>query len=305
MASADAHGSGPTPTVTIGMPVYNDATYLPKALDDIVGQSFEDFELIISDNGSTDESPEICQRYAERDSRIRYVRQPENLGQQRNFMFLLRQARGEFFMWAASDDRWHRDFVSTLVDALRADDSLASAFCPFVFIDEEDNTVSEPQDFDYSGATVLERVSKFCFHYSDAFFYALHRTRLIQDVEIPIWWGPNANIPLNCGYPMLTTFLSRGGFVSVGGPPMWFNRLHTAARHSDDFRERPVVEYLAEVLRKANVLYESARAVQRGSGSTPVMVSTLPVLSVRFVADCTKRPRSMATYALKRLKGRR
>jgi glycosyltransferase involved in cell wall biosynthesis len=93
-----------TPTVSVGMPVYNGARYIREALDSLLAQSFRDFELIISDNASTDGTEVICQDYAARDSRIRYIRQQENCGAAANFEIVLREARREFFMWAAADD---------------------------------------------------------------------------------------------------------------------------------------------------------------------------------------------------------
>ena len=92
--------------VSIGMPVYNGEKYIREALDSLLGQSFTGFELIISDNASTDGTEAICQQYAAKDSRIRYVRQPVNLGALDNFTFVLDEARGGYFMWAAADDRY-------------------------------------------------------------------------------------------------------------------------------------------------------------------------------------------------------
>ena len=64
-----------TPRLSIGLPVFNGEDYLREALDALLGQTFEDFELIISDNASTDQTPNICESYRKQDSRIRYFRQ--------------------------------------------------------------------------------------------------------------------------------------------------------------------------------------------------------------------------------------
>ena len=92
------------PQVSIGMPVYNGEPFISEALDSLLDQTFTDFELIISDNASTDSTEAICRQYAAKDSRIRYVRQAENLGAPANFQFVLDQAVGKYFMWAAADD---------------------------------------------------------------------------------------------------------------------------------------------------------------------------------------------------------
>ena len=96
--------SAKLPRVSIGMPVFNGDKFIREALDSLLAQTFTDFELIISDNASTDRTEAICREYAERDKRIRYVRQAENLGPAANFRFVLDEAVGEYFMWAAADD---------------------------------------------------------------------------------------------------------------------------------------------------------------------------------------------------------
>jgi len=90
------------PTVSIGMPVYNGGKYIREALDSLLKQSFSDFELIISNNASTDGTEAICCEYADWDSRIRYVLQPENLGPAANFHYVLGEAQGKYFMWVCA-----------------------------------------------------------------------------------------------------------------------------------------------------------------------------------------------------------
>ena len=107
-----------TPRLTIGLPVYNGEKYLAQSLDALLGQSYQDFELIIADNASTDGTADICQRYAQQDSRVRYIRQPTNVGLAPNHNLVVEQARGELFKWAASDDLYARELIERCVDAL-------------------------------------------------------------------------------------------------------------------------------------------------------------------------------------------
>ena len=106
------------PRLSIGLPVYNGENYLAESLDALLGQTYEDFELIISDNASTDGTADICRRYEKQDSRIRYVRQPRNIGCAPNHNFVVGQARGELFKWASHDDLYARDLLKRCVDAL-------------------------------------------------------------------------------------------------------------------------------------------------------------------------------------------
>ena len=86
------------------MPVFNGADYIRDSLDAVLGQTFTDFELVISDNASSDETESICRDYAARDPRNRYFRQERNIGALGNFEFVLNEARATYFMWVAADD---------------------------------------------------------------------------------------------------------------------------------------------------------------------------------------------------------
>lgn len=106
------------PRLSIGLPVYNGENYLAESLEALLGQTYEDFELIISDNASVDGTEEVCRQYAKQDSRIRYIRQPRNIGLAPNHNVLLNRAQGEFFKWASHDDLYARDLIRLCVRAL-------------------------------------------------------------------------------------------------------------------------------------------------------------------------------------------
>lgn len=92
------------PRVSVGIPVYNGEAYLEQAVSSLLGQTYPDFELIISDNASTDETEAICSDFARRDRRVRYNRNDENIGAAANYNRLVEGARGAYFKWAAHDD---------------------------------------------------------------------------------------------------------------------------------------------------------------------------------------------------------
>jgi glycosyltransferase involved in cell wall biosynthesis len=95
---------GAAPAVTIGIPVYNGERYLEEAIRSVLAQTRRDLELVISDNASTDRTPEICRDYALQDGRVRYFRNPTNLGAAPNYNLAFTYARGRFFKWLAHDD---------------------------------------------------------------------------------------------------------------------------------------------------------------------------------------------------------
>lgn len=104
--------------VSIGLPTYNGSVTIRRALDTLLAQTYGNFELIISDNASTDETGKICEEYAAKDMRVKYIRQKENIGPLANFKFVTTIAQGDYFMWAADDDWWDPKFIETLVKGL-------------------------------------------------------------------------------------------------------------------------------------------------------------------------------------------
>ena len=107
-----------TPRLSIGLPVYNGERYVAESVEALLGQTYTDFELVISDNASTDSTGDICRRYEKEDSRVRYFRQPQNIGLAPNHNYVVGQSRGELFKWAANDDLYARDLVERCVAAL-------------------------------------------------------------------------------------------------------------------------------------------------------------------------------------------
>lgn len=150
------------PLVTIGMPVYNGQDFLEEALNSILGQTFTDFELIISDNASTDRTEDLCRAYAARDPRIRYVRNPVNLGAARNYNHLVDLAQGKYFKWASHDDLIEPDFLERCVAALEADPSVVLAYARNMMIDVQGQVVEHYDDgFHLTSERPSERFKRF------------------------------------------------------------------------------------------------------------------------------------------------
>lgn len=136
-------GSG-EPLVSIGMPVYNGERFVCQALESILMQDYRNFELIISDNASTDKTSRICQQYADRDARIRYVRNETNLGASPNHQRVFEMARGDYFKWAAHDDECLPTLLSRCMCVLRgAPQSVVLVYPQSVIIDQEGRITEE------------------------------------------------------------------------------------------------------------------------------------------------------------------
>ena len=168
--------------VSIGMPIYNSEKYLRQALDSLLAQDYSNFELIISDNGSTDQTAKICQEYVDRDKRVHYYRTETNLGAGYNFKRVFELASGEFFMWAGSHDVWTPDYVSRLIRVLQAEPNVVLAYTETYWIDGQgNNCTKELYHLDTRGMNVSDRVPVVIksLSYCDL-FYGLYRTSVLK-----------------------------------------------------------------------------------------------------------------------------
>lgn len=170
--------------ISVGMPVYNGEMSIRRALDSLLVQSFSDFELIISDNGSSDGTERICREYAERDQRIRYIRQPTNIGAGLNFKFVLDEARSEYFMWAACDDVRSPDFLEFNQKFLSEHSEYVASTSPNGFDNrslDQQKLVNFALDGDVFNRYM--RFFEFCWS-SHGIFYSLVRTDVIRGCKI-------------------------------------------------------------------------------------------------------------------------
>lgn len=125
------------PRVSIGMPVYNASRYLRLALESLLAQTHADFEIVLCDNASTDATADICREFAARDRRVRYHRNPQNLGVVKNFNLAFELSRGRYFKWAAYDDLHAPTFLQRTAALLDASPDIAVAIGRVRRIDAE------------------------------------------------------------------------------------------------------------------------------------------------------------------------
>lgn len=258
------------PPVSIGMPVYNGARHLPAALDSILGQSFGDFELVLCDNASTDATGEICRAYAARDPRIRYHRQPSNLGAARNYNDAFHRSTGHYFKWAAHDDMIAPDFLERCVARLEAEPGAAVAFARMREIDDEGRVLGDhvPQA-PWCGRTPATRIESLlladdpyqslinrCVPITGLFRReVLARTRLIGAF-------PHAD------KVTLVEVALRGDFAKVA-EPLFLRRIHPGVSQAANPSPRALAQWFDPkagrglVLPRTRLLFEYARSVAR------------------------------------------
>ncbi|MFD5383423.1 glycosyltransferase family 2 protein [Streptomyces sp. NPDC127074] len=172
------------PRLSIGLPVYNGEEYLAESLDALLGQTYEDFELVISDNASSDGTQDICREYAARDSRIRYLRLPRNIGATPNHNHVFAECRGELFKWASHDDLYGRDLLRRCVEALDERPEVILAHADQAVIDG-DGQVKVP--YEYTLATGSphppERFRSLLFEPGGDDFYGVMRADVLRRVK--------------------------------------------------------------------------------------------------------------------------
>jgi glycosyltransferase involved in cell wall biosynthesis len=194
------------PKVSIGMPVRNGGELLSVALRSVLNQTEQDFELIISDNGSDDGSSELLCQLAADDPRVRYFRQDPVIRAYDNFHFVLGRARGEFFMWAAHDDTRDLDFIERLMAVLNENQDAVLAFGDLIVVSPTD-PVGKPHPFPFQTKEIstvarLWKLSRMqCFY-----LYGLWRTSAIKRVPYAYcaWWP---DLPMMLAAASIGTFL--------------------------------------------------------------------------------------------------
>lgn len=262
------------PRVSLGMPVFNSEAYIERALDSVLSQSFEDFELVISDNASTDQTKDICQSYAARDQRIRYVRNRTNYGVVYNFKQVFHLSAGEYFKWAAADDICGRDYLLRAVEVLEDDPSVVLAYGRIQGIDEHENPVdhgyqlSSPETAEYvysSDPVVRWRYLMRNIWWVDAPFYGVMRSSALEKTPIQRSTAGSDQ--------MLIADLSLCGRFFEIPEILFFNRLH------------PSKTSLVKTRRERAVLYEtdpSKRKRFRGPKVVKLYVSR-PIIYLNII----------------------
>jgi glycosyltransferase involved in cell wall biosynthesis len=208
-----------SPPLTIGLPVYNGQNYVSESLDSLLAQSYGDFELIISDNASSDGTEEICRDYAARDSRIRYVRQRVNIGAAPNHNYLVQAAGGKLFKWAAHDDLFAPKLLERCIEALDDRPELVLAHAYMGIVDEQSKTL---EIYDYRLATdsprPSERFRSLMFTDGGDDFYGVIRTDVMRRI------APH-NSYHNAGRKLVAEMSLYGPFYQVP-EVMFFRREH-------------------------------------------------------------------------------
>ena len=172
--------------VSIGLPVYNGAPRMRKAVDSLLAQTYRNIELILADDCSTDETQQICLQYAAQDKRVRYIRQEKNLGHIENVYFVLAQAAGKYFMLAADDDRWDPRFIADLLPWLETHEEYGVAMSSYERVDDQGNridVISYSDGLDVTRQSYYKVFEKMVLRLPiHIFLYGIFRTEFLRRV---------------------------------------------------------------------------------------------------------------------------
>lgn len=188
--------------VSIGMPAHNAAVDISRAIESLRAQTFTDFELVISDNASTDRTSEIASAYAAQDSRIYYMRQKHNIGAFENFKFSLDNATANYFMWAAADDYWAPEYIQECVKFLDDHPDYVACVSKTSF-DSTNNTTNSGMGTYPLNGTIKENIRRYILApEANTRFYGIHRTGALRDAwpDRPFWAADWAVICKVLGY---------------------------------------------------------------------------------------------------------
>lgn len=205
-----------SPLVTVGIPTYNRPEGLERTLISIINQNYKNLNILVSDNCST--NPDVLpllKKYAEMDNRIKFIEQKKNLSLVPNFQYLLDNAAGKYFMWAADDDQWSPGFISVCVQAMEANDDVAIAMTTMDIFDETGKFEPGKLNRSFLQPNIFSR----CFHFIKSpmqnkfFLCGLYRTSFVKNVPFDNSWGGE--------HLFLYELITKGKFLLVDGLPLF------------------------------------------------------------------------------------
>jgi len=203
--------SSDSPKISIGLPVYNGEKFIRKCIESILDQTNRNFELIISDNASTDLTSDICTEFLSKDSRIKFVKQKKNMGANWNFNFLLEKAVGKYFVWVAADTIILPEFLEKNINLLESEKKNVGCICKIkidqTYVDKfkkekqilkKFGLVYRPYDTLPITGNYTERIRKYLNHFPWEMFYAVYRTKELKESFVHEFFiGSDASLALN------------------------------------------------------------------------------------------------------------
>lgn len=200
--------------LSIGLPIYNGEEFIKKRIESILNQTFKDFELIISDNASTDNTQMICQACLKKDKRIRYIRHEENMGEIWNFNFILEKAAMKYFVMAAGDDIWSKEFLEKNIEFLEKNIEFVGSIGEVSLFNRNGNNVkliNNTKKFQYAmsiNGDFEKRLSTYLKYNAATQYYSVFKT---EDIKFANFFYKNSDIKMwQSDFATILKILKRG-----------------------------------------------------------------------------------------------
>ena len=208
------------PRLQVGLPVYNGQNYLAEALDSLLCQTFSDFEIIVSDNGSTDSTPEIGERFAAADARVTFHRYDENRGAAWNFNHVFELSTSPYFKWAAHDDLHDPTYIERCLDVLESEPDVGLCYTRSRYIDGDGNAaVGRPSDGCHlRQASAHDRLHGFFGTFPMHVLFGVVRRETLESTRL---WGSFASADR-----VLVSELALAGQIHEIADPLFVRRFH-------------------------------------------------------------------------------
>lgn len=220
------------PKITVGMPVYNGERYVEESIKSVLAQTFDDFEFLISDNGSSDRTAEICQDYASRDSRISLIRNKQNIGASANYNTLVQKATAPYFRWSNADDLLAPTLHAACLTVLETNSDAVLAAGKTVLIDENGaETGLWDDNLHLTQSRPSERLTAF-FEQANLtnVIYGLMRTQALRQTDLM----GNGSVPA-ADTILMGQLVLHGHFIQID-EPLFYRRMHdeSSSANRDD-----------------------------------------------------------------------
>ncbi|MBZ2199009.1 glycosyltransferase family 2 protein [Occultella gossypii] len=290
-----------TPRLTIGLPVYNGEAYLAETLESLLAQDYDDFELVVSDNASTDSTVAIVESFAERDPRVRLVRNDRNMGAAYNYNRLVTDSRAELFKWAGYDDLLEPENVSSCVAALDANPDAVLAFAQATIIDGVGDEVREYNErLEITARAPWRRVASFAWRFSlcNAAFGVMRREPMTRTGLIRPY--------ISSDVTFLAEMAAMGTFDLVDRR-LFRRRVHESSSRQGRTSAAEIATWFDPATKgsptfiRLRLLGRTTRALSRTTGSLPDDLSSGAAFAVAYSA---RRARISAGRLRARVQGR-
>jgi len=275
------------PLVTIGLIVYNEGRFIGDTIDSLLAQDYENLEIICCDNCSTDNSDDICRTAADADERVRYVRHDKNIGAPANSIYALKQAKGDYFMWAAGHDIWAPDLVRKCVAELEKRPEAAIAYGASTWIDVDGKELEKEAGwYDTRGLDPMLRFF-FAFWGNPHPILGVIRTRYLLEI-------PRIFTCIGADQILLTELALHGDFIHVQDTSWCRRQPRTEENYQEKLRRYTSSDFgmagswIDRKLPLLRLPVEQARSVLRSELSwirrIAVLLALIPAFIVRYLA---------------------